>query len=617
MNTDLRFPAIETIERRARLLALDSIRATTAAGSGHPTSCLSSAEIIATLFFAIMKYNPLDPKELDNDRLILSKGHAAPIIYAAWKQIGILSDEELLTLRKYDSVLEGHPTPRWQYHEAATGSLGQGLAIGVGTALAAEKRNKTCKTFVLLGDGECAEGSVWEAASLASYYHLHHLTAILDLNRLGQTGKTAYGHSVETFIARFSAFGWNAIAVDGHSIKELLDAFKSAATTTDRPTILIAKTYKGHGFDFLEDKENMHGKALSKDECLALSIETEVKKYADLIAPKKNLSLKEPTFEKMTLPPLIDFSKTKEESTRKAAGRALAALGKINREIVALDADVNNSTYLSFFAQEAPERFIQCWVAEQAMISIASGFALRGFIPFASTFSAFFSRAFDQIRMAAIGKTPLRLIGTHSGVSIGQDGPSQMGLEDIACMRTLPDSIVLYPSDARSAEACVALAAAYHQGVSYIRTTRSETAHLYDQNETFELGKFKIVHQSKNDQVLIIAAGITLHHAIAAQKELAKENISCAIVDLYSVKPLDAEGLIKIAQQSQKKIVIVEDHYQAGGIGEAVMSATAGNNFQYHHLCVKEIPRSGSEADLLKGMNIDTTAIINTIKRTH
>jgi transketolase len=608
----------ETLQERAKLIGLDSIRATTAAGSGHPTSCLSIAEILSVLFFHTMQYDPANPHDENNDRLILSKGHAAPALYAVWKQRGVITDQELLSFRTYDSVLEGHPTPRWPYHEAATGSLGQGLAVGVGIALAHKKNKKSACTYVILGDGECAEGSVWEAASLASHYRLNKLIAVLDVNRLGQTGATAFEHDLITFEKRFEAFGWKVFVVDGHDVTVLLEVFDSAKNIVDQPSIIIAKTFKGHGYQGIENNEQMHGKPFTKKEEITFLVEERAKALEYLVMPKiesKLSLLKHPeiVFDFLKTNEYTSATKSDKESTRKAAGLALAALGQVEDAIVACDADVKNSTYFSYFSEKFPSRFVQCFVAEQAMVNIASGFALRNKIPFAGTFSAFLTRAADQIRMAGIGKTALRIVGSHAGISIGQDGPSQMGLEDIALFRTIPDAIILYPSDAHAAFACIVLMANYHQGVSYLRATRAETEHLYDQKETFEIGGSKLLKSSEHDQALIVAAGITVHEALKAAKMLEQKNITVSIIDAYSVKPLDATTIVAQAKKSNNRIIIVEDHYQAGGIGEAVIANTAEHGFTYDHLCVKTYARSASPEILMEKMGIDATAIVRSV----
>lgn len=616
MTTTSSTQNIVTLQKRAQLLRRDSIRATTAGGSGHPTSCMSAAEIVAALFFEVMHFDATNPHDPNNDRCIMSKGHAIPVIYAAWKQLGVISDAELLSLRAFDSVLEGHPTPRWPYNEAATGSLGQGLAVGVGMALAARHAQRSYKTYVIMGDGECAEGSVWEAAELASKYQLNNLVGIVDVNRLGQSDQTLLGHDMATYHARFSAFGWETLTVDGHNMAEILTALERAKTVTNKPLMILAQTFKGHGLPESDNKENMHGKPFTKDE-----LSTVLEHFPDapeLVASKVTTKLS-------AMPrPTIRFSKktenytkmldTKMMATRKAFGLALQDLGSAEPLVVALDADVKNSTYTDLFEKSHADRFFECWVAEQAMMSIATGFQLRGFIPFAATFSSFLSRAYDQIRMAGIGKNALRIMGSHAGVSIGQDGPSQMGLEDIALLRAVPESIVLYPSDSVSTFALVELMTNYYEGVSYIRTTRAETPHLYDEKTTFKLGGSHILRESKNDVVVIVAAGITLHEALKAHVQLAAEGISVAVIDAYSIKPLDVATITRVAKNAQNRIITVEDHYQAGGLGEAVAAAAVGQGIACTMLAVPGVSRSGKPEELLAYANIDADAIIRAVK---
>ena len=628
---------ISFLENKALNLRIDSIRATSKSNSGHPTSCMSAADIVATIFFETLKYDLTNPKNPNNDRFILSKGHAIPVIYSAWKQLGVISDEELLSLREFDSVLEGHPTPRFEYNEAATGSLGQGLAIGIGMALNA-KLEKTFNvtdytTYVLLGDGEIAEGSVWEAAELASFYKLNNLICIVDSNRLGQTGETLDNHNVDKQAAKFKAFGFDTYTIDGHNIQEILSTIEKAKLSKSKPTAIIAKTYKGHGLQSCENKNNFHGKPFKKEEVEKLieELKKNFSKASSFENQTKYIPTKptatnalEETFNvngKETLN-IIDinkdtnsklFEKTETIATRKAYGYALAALGRKNKNIIALDADVKNSTFTEIFEKEHPDKFFQCFISEQSMVGIATGLESRNKIPFAATFAAFLTRAYDQIRMAGIGRNALRLCGSHCGVSIGQDGPSQMGLEDIAMLRAIPNSIILYPSDGVSAYKLVEQMANYHDGISYLRTSRPATPIIYSKDENFEIGGCKVLKQSNSDQVCIIAAGITLHNSLEAYDELQKSKINVSIIDLYSIKPLDYETIKKVSMKSGNKIITVEDHYLQGGIGEAVSSALSKTNITIHQMAVTKLSRSGSPKKLMEYAQIDSKNIIQKV----
>jgi len=571
-----------------------------------------------------MQFDPKSPKNPNNDRFILSKGHAIPVVYAAWKQLGEISDEELLTLREFDSILEGHPTPRFEHNEAATGSLGQGLSIGAGMALNAKLDNLDYRTYVMMGDGEIAEGSIWEAAEFSSKYNLNNLIGIVDCNRLGQSGESINNHHPEKYAKKFEAFGWYTFIIDGHNMEEIVDALQKAKTIKDQPVAIIAKTYKGHGLEGIEDKNGFHGKPLSKEEATKYIAQLKEKFFHTDIKEEK-LEISKPKEAKGTEHKTVSiklenapnkelFKEDQKMATREAFGYALAALGREDKKIIALDADVKNSTYTNIFEKEFPKRFFQCFIAEQNMVGVATGLQSRGKTPFAATFGAFFTRAFDQIRMAGIGKNALRLCGSHCGVSIGEDGPSQMGLEDIAMMRTVPNSVVLYPSDAISAYKLVELMANYTDGVSYLRTTRGKTPMLYRKDENFEIGGCKVLHQSDNDQACIIGAGITLHEALKAYEELKKENIAVAIIDLYSIKPLNRKTILEVANKSNKKIITVEDHYLAGGIGEVILSSVAKEDILIESLYVDKIPRSATAEKLLSYEGINSENIIQTVK---
>lgn len=602
---------IKALSAKANKLRIHSIRATSAAGSGHPTTCLSCAEIVATLFFHEMRYDPKNPRNPVSDRFVLSKGHAAPILYAAWAEAGFMPVEQLLTLRRIDSDLEGHPTPRLPFVDVATGSLGQGLGAGVGIALNSKYLDKTnYRTYVLLGDGEVAEGAVWEAAEVASYYKLDNLIAIVDVNRLGQSQHTMLQHQVEVYKARFEAFGWEAVTVDGHNVAELLDAFSKAHTVKDKPFVIVAKTFKGRGVSFAEDKDGWHGKPFKKGEeeeraiadIMALGIEGDeglippAPPQCDLPKPEKN----------PMAPP--NYKIGDMVATREAYGDGLVKLGAADPTVVVLDGDTKNSTYSEKFLKVYPDRFFEGFIAEQNVISMATGLAARGKTVFASSFAVFLSRGFDQVRMAGISQSNINLCGSHVGVSIGEDGPSQMGLEDLALFRAIPNSIVLYPSDAVATERAVALAAA-HPGIAYIRTSRPKTPVIYSNDEPFAVGKAKVVRKSENDAITIVTGGVTLFEALKAADALSKRGIGVRIVDIFSVKPVDRETLLECARATKNLILTVEDHYAEGGIGEAVAAALADSAVRVERLAVRELPRSGKPEELLAKYQIDAQAI--------
>jgi transketolase len=604
-------------------LRIDSIRATTEVASGHPTTCMSCAELIAALFFHVMKFDLNSQKEQNNDRFILSKGHATPIVYAAYKQLGVVSDQDLLSLRKFNSVFEGHPTPRFEYNEAATGSLGQGLSIGVGMAINAKHDSLSCQTYVLMGDGEIAEGSVWEAAELASYYKLDNLAGIVDCNRLGQTGGTLHEHDVSRYSEKFKAFGWNAHVVDGHSIEEIVKSISLAEKDSDRPTMIIAKTYKGYGIESVQNTGGYHGKPFKIDDAAAaiaelsknFSIDDHNKQLKDfkVFRPEKvygQPQKKDKIAIDLNKDANVNLFKVGEQiATRKAYGYALAALGRVSDDVFALDADVKNSTFSDIFEKEFPDRFIQCFIAEQNMVSVSTGLELRRKVPFAATFGAFFCRAYDQIRMAGIGRNALRLCGSHCGVSIGLDGPSQMALEDIAMMCSIPQSIVLYPSDGVSAYKLVELMANYNNGISYLRTSRPNLPILYGVDEEFEVGGCKILRQSDDDRLCIVAAGVTLHEALKAHEKLAKQGVKVAVIDLYCVKPLDIKTIRSVSEKSGNKILTVEDHYIQGGIGQTIAAEFSSNPISVEIMAVAKLPRSGQPEELMNNSEIDYNCI--------
>jgi transketolase len=611
------------LAHKAYALRVSSILATTQAGSGHPTSSLSAADIVAVLFFYAMRFDPKNPNNPNNDRFILSKGHASPVLYAVWKELGVVSEKELLTLRTFDSVLEGHPTPRFSRSEAATGSLGQGLSIGLGMSLAARLDDLDFRTYVLMGDSEVAEGSVWEAAEVAAYYKADNLIAFIDVNRLGQTGQTMEGYDLEDYARKFAAFGWKTIMIDGHSISEIMRACDEAKKTKGQPTIIIAKTVKGYGVDLAANKNGFHGKPFSKEELpeVLASLKNNFKEAAayqeteawqpQLPAEKKLSSQK-----RKNALPLPAFKKEEKIPTRVAYGKALAALGSVDESVVSLDAEVKNSTYAELFEAAHPKRFFQCFIAEQNMIGMAVGLNTRGKKPYASTFACFLSRAYDQIRMAAIGKSTLKLVGSHAGVSIGEDGPSQMGLEDIAMLRAVPNSAILYPCDAVSTWKLVGQMADYDAGISYLRTTRMATPVIYDTQEEFVIGGCKVLRNNKSgNRACVVAAGITVVEALKAYELLKKEKIEIAVIDLYSVKPLDEKTLLDVARSSNNCMVTVEDHYQEGGLGEAVMYAVRNSGVKVECLAVSKLPRSGKPEELMAYEGIDAQAIVAAVKK--
>jgi transketolase len=609
---------VGTLQEKATRLRIESIRATTAAGSGHPTSCASAAEIISTLFFSVMRYDPAQPGNPRNDVFILSKGHAAPILYAAWAETGAFGREELLKLRTLDSDLEGHPTPRLPFVPVATGSLGQGLSAGLGMALAAKRLDRSDRRiFVLLGDGESAEGAVWEAAHIAAHYRLDNLCATIDINRLGQSEATIEGHDIEAYRRRWEAFGWNALPVDGHDLEALLQSYERAQQVKDRPTVILARTVKGKGIPGYEDRPGYHGKALDAQEAnRAIELlQSKLQGTAESWRPRKPAEIAEQKPAARSYfagkPPYSRESKA--EATRKAFGVALAELGRVNPDIVVLDGDVKNSTYTEDFEKACPDRFFQMYIAEQNMAGAGMGLAACGKIPFLATFACFLTRAYDFIRMAAISRSNIKLVGSHAGVSIGEDGPSQMGLEDLAMMCAQPNYTVLYPSDAVSAWRAVELAAA-HGGPVYIRTTRPKTSVIYDAGESFQIGKAKIVRRSASDQALIVGAGVTLHEALAAYDELRKEGLNVCVIDLFSIQPVDKDTLIDCCRTSRQRVITVEDHYAHGGLGDTVRAALDGEGAIIHTLAVRQIPRSGRPEELLDRFGISARNIAATVR---
>src|SRR5438067_958453 len=617
MTTTSTDPKVQQWTNLAQQLRVDSIRCTTIAGSGHPTSSMSAADLMAVLLTGYLHYDFDNPQNPNNDHLIFSKGHASPLLYSLYKAAGAITDEELLTLRKFGSRLEGHPTPILPWVDVATGSLGQGLPIGVGISLAGKYLDKLpYHTWVLLGDSEMAEGSQWEAFDHASYYKLDNLVAILDVNRLGQRGETMHGWNTTLYAERAVAFGWNAIVIDGHNYDEINQAFAKASQPDGKPTVIIAKTIKGKGVSFLENVNGWHGKALNKQqEEQALNELHAVRSQTFPVQKPENLQpAPEAAKQKLELP---RYDGKEAVATRKAYGDALKALGAANPDVIALDGEVSNSTYAEEFAKAFSDRFFEQFIAEEQLVSAAVGMSVRHKIPCASTFAAFFTRAYDFIRMAAISRANIRLSGSHAGVSIGEDGPSQMALEDLSMMRAVHGSTVLYPSDANQTTKLVA-ALADRTGISYIRTTREKTPIVYAPAVEFPIGGSKVVRGgSDKDRVAIIAAGITLHEAIKAHEVLEKQDIAVRVIDLYSVKPIDAGTLVDAAKATGGRFVVVEDHWVEGGIGDAVLAALAAKGVRevrYRHLAVHKMPGSGKPAELLDAAGISTVHIVRAVK---
>lgn len=602
----------------ANKLRIDSIDATNASNSGHPTSCASIAEILSVLFFEKMKYTVSSPLDKSSDRFVLSKGHAAPILYAAWAERGLFPVQDLLNLRQLTSDLEGHPTPRLNFIDVGTGSLGQGLSVGCGMAYVGKYFDKASyRVYVLIGDGESAEGSIWEALNFASHYKLDNLCVIFDVNRLGQSEPTCLQHKMDVYRHRVESFGLNAIVVDGHDVEELCKAFDEAATTKGKPTAIIAKTYKGRNFPGIEDLENWHGKPLGpKSETVLQHLKSIIRNNGPYTQPGPAMVCDAPDVDisKIHLHETPNYKLGEQVATRLAYGAALASIAKNNSRVIALDGDTKNSTFSEKIKTVDPAQYIECFIAEQNLVGVAIGAACRNrCVTFASTFATFFTRAFDQIRMGAISQTNANFVGSHCGVSIGEDGPSQMGLEDLALFRSIPGSTVFYPSDAMSCARAVELAA-NTKGICYIRTSRPNTSVIYSGDEKFEIGKAHVVKSSPADKVLVIGAGVTLFEAINAADTLKKSNIGIRVLDPFTIKPIDAEAIKKNAVECGGKIVVVEDHYPEGGLGEAVTAACSmSRDIIIKRLAVPEVPRSGPPRMLLQKYGIDETSIVAAI----
>ncbi len=601
-------------EELGQQLRVDSVRAAAAPKSGHPTSSMSAADLVAVLASKYLHYDFSDPANPNNDHLIFSKGHASPLLYSLYKAVGVASDDDLLSFRTFGSRYEGHPTPILPWVDVATGSLGQGLPIGVGVALAGKRLDRLpYRVWVLCGDSEMAEGSMWEAFEHAAHAGLDNLTAIIDVNRLGQRGETMHGWDLDSYLDRARAFGWHAIGIDGHDVAAIDAAYAEAVSTTGKPTVIVARTKKGRGVKAVEDQDDAHGKPVAdRDDAIA---ELGGERDLTIEVPKPESGDTPHTFETGELE-LPSYELGESVATRKAYGEALAALGTARADVVALDGEVSNSTYAEIFKDAHPERFFEMYIAEQQMVAAAIGMQVRGWVPFASSFAAFLSRAYDFVRMAAVSQATFCLVGSHVGVSIGEDGPSQMGLEDLAAFRAVYGSTLLYPCDANQTAQLVRLMAD-QKGISYLRTTRGNTPVIYGPDEEFSVGGSKVVRSSDDDQVVIVSAGITLHEALEAAETLAGEGIAARVVDCYSVKPIDAAGLREAARAAGNKVITVEDHWPEGGLGDAVLDAFADSD---HHtrivkLAVREMPTSGKSDQLLAAAGIDAEHIADAARK--
>jgi len=604
----------------AHKLRIHSVNMTTASKSGHPTTCASMADIISVLFFKVMRYNLEEPKNQSNDRFVLSKGHAAPILYAAWAEAGLFSTSELMNLRKIDSDLEGHPTPRLNFIDVATGSLGQGLSVACGMAYVGKHFDKASyRTYCLMGDGESMEGNIWEALNFAGFYQLDNLCAIIDVNRLGQSDPAPLQHDMETYRKRLESFGFHAIVVDGHDVVELVKAFDEAANTKGKPTCILAKTYKGRDFgENIENLMNWHGKALGdKSAGVVQHIQSLIKNPGAtapaIVGPVKDAPAVDITNIALSEPPTYKLGE--KVATRQAYGSAILKLAKAHPRVVALDGDMKNSTFSQRIKEVDPGRYIECFICEQNMVGVGIGAACRDrTVAFVSTFACFLTRAFDNLRMGVISQTNINVVGSHCGVSIGEDGPSQMALEDLSMFRSLPGCTVFYPTDAVSAERASELAA-NTRGVCFIRVGRPATPVIYENNEEFKIGKAKVVVRSEKDSVLVIGAGVTLIEAMAAAENLAAEGIKIRVMDPFTVKPLDVGAIQEHAAACGGRVITVEDHYPEGGLGDAVLDAVATcRNVVVKKLAVNSVPRSGPPAALLEMFGISASHISKAVK---
>ena len=606
--------SVSDLEEKAKLVRKWCMVSTTEAGSGHPTSCLSAADITTVLFDRYFRYDLNNPLNLYNDHFVLSKGHAAPLLYTLFGMAGAYPLEELKTLRKFGSPFEGHPVPKYKYADAATGSLGQGLSVGAGLALVAKREGYGSKTYVLTGDGELAEGQIWEAANFAAHEKLDNLVAILDINRLGQSQETMFGHHVREYVKKFKAFDFEVIYINGHNYEEINQALQATQQSSGKPFAIIAKTFKGYPISFLKNKDGWHGKALKKEELekalkqlgpIDDDLRFELKKPAETKLPRKSGATPATT---------SNFEQGKEYATREVFGNVLAQLGETNKDIYALDGDVMNSTFTQTFKKAHAERFVECYIAEQNMVSVAAGLSRMGKIPFVATFAAFLTRAADQIRMARVSEANIKFVGSHVGVSIGEDGPSQMGLEDISLFGTLPDCVVLQPCDAVSTAHLVPEMTT-HEGFAYMRTLRPKTTLLYNNEDSFTIGGAKVLRQSGDDLLTVAATGITVFEALKAADELQKENVSIRVIDCYSIHPVDAATLKECINATKQKIVItVEDHFEHGGLGDFVAAALSQQEGQVIKMAVQKISQSGTMDELLGDAGIDAGHIVDKVK---
>jgi transketolase len=608
--------SLEQLREKAHLLRIHSLRMTTAAGSGHPTSCLSAAELVAATFFRAMRFDRASPNSLASDRFVLSKGHAAPVLYAALAEAGVFPVSRLITLRQFSSELEGHPTPLVPGVDAATGSLGQGLSVGAGLALGARLQQSAARVYVLLGDGEMAEGNVWEAAAFAAIGGLDNLVALADVNALGQSGRTMYQHDCEVYRRKFESQGWAAEVIDGHDLSAVTAALDRAQASRGKPYAIIARTEKGHGVSFLADQDNWHGKPLSAEQLEKALAELGP---APVIAKDDGRS-----YARTSLPQPVDFPAPAPPeykagqmvASREAYGSGLRKLAAIHPKVYALDADVKNSTFSETVEKAFPERLIQSYIAEQNLVGLAVGLAAQGLVPFAASFACFLSRAYDQVRMAAISRSNINLCGSHCGVSIGEDGPSQMGLEDLAMFRAIPGATVLYPADAVCAER-LTTEMARRQGICYLRTSRPKTAVIYGAEETFPVPGLKVLRRSDSDSATVVAAGVTLYEALKAHDQLQAGGAQVRVIDLYSVKPLDRVALAENVRATGGRLVTVEDHYAEGGLGEAVIAALCEAGVALtgvRRMAVDRVPHSGAPDQLLDAFGISARHIVAAVK---
>ncbi len=612
---------LDELARLAKLVRYYILTMTTRAGSGHPTSSLSATDLMVALYFSKLRFDVKNPQNPNNDRVIFSKGHGAPLLYALWTAAGEISQKELKTYREFKSTLEGHPTPRFRFADVASGSLGQGLSNGLGMALAARLDKLAYTTYVLMGDSEAAEGSVWEAMEVASYYKLGNLVAILDINRLGQSRPTMLEWDLARYRARSEAFGWEVHEVDGHNMEEVCRVFENLPVASDRPQMILAKTVKGKGVSFLEDKVEWHGIALSEEELKSALFEMGVvdKKLVGEIkkpetAEKFSIKSNDSIYSSSKVEKLPKYNIGDKVATRKAYGETIAALGESDSRIVVLDGETSNSTFAKVFREKVPQRYFEMFIAEQDMVGAALGLARRGKIPFVSTFSVFFTRAFDQIRMSAISQGDIKFVGSHGGVSIGSDGPSQMGLEDIAMFRTILGSTVLCPSDANSTAKLV-VEMIDGKGIVFLRTARPATEVFYEPSEEFKIGGSKTLRSSKKDKVSVIACGLTVLEAVKAADLLVKSKINIRVIDAYSIKPLDAKSILKCAHETNNLVITVEDHNMQCGLGDAVLEVFATDSkVKIYKMAVTKMPGSATPEEQYRFESIDAASIVSKVR---